>query len=140
MYSSQECGYFALQAPGHDHYLVQAEVVLLEVLRADGSPCEPGETGRVVVTPLTNYAMPLLRYEIGDFATVGAASPCGRGLPVLDRILGRVRNMLVPPDRQRHWTAFGPPTQAKVPPVPHDRKSVREGQSVAGGVETRSTS
>lgn len=117
MYSSQECGYFALQAPGHDHYLVQAEVVLLEVLRADGSPCGAGETGRVVVTPLTNYAMPLLRYEIGDFATVGAASPCGRGLPVLERILGRVRNMLVTPDGQRIWPAFGTQTLVKVAPI-----------------------
>src|SRR3546814_12503103 len=61
--------------------------------------------------------MPLLRYEIGDFATVGAASPCGRGLPVLDRILGRVRNMLVTPDGQRIWPAFGTQTLVKVAPI-----------------------
>lgn len=117
MYSSQECGYFALQCPGYDHYLVQVESVLLEVLDAQGRPCRPGETGRVVVTPLTNFAMPLLRYEIGDFATVGGPSPCGRGLPVLERILGRVRNMLVKPDGQKIWPAFGTQTLVKVAPI-----------------------
>lgn len=117
MYSSQECGYFALQCPDHDHYLVQAESVLLEVLDRAGRPCRPGETGRVVVTPLTNYAMPLLRYEIGDFATVGGPSPCGRGLPVLERILGRVRNMLLKPDGQKIWPAFGTQSLVKVAPI-----------------------
>ena len=117
MYSSQECGYFALQCPGHDHYLVQAESVLLEVIDDSGVPCLPGETGRVVVTPLMNFAMPLLRYEIGDYATVGGASPCGRGLPVLERILGRVRNMLVRPDGSKIWPAFGTKTLMKVAPV-----------------------
>lgn len=117
MYSTQECGYIALQAPGRDDYLVQAETVLLEVLDADGEPCAEGETGRVVVTPLTNFAMPLLRYEIGDFATVGGASPCGRGLPVLKRILGRVRNMLVKPDGDRIWPAFGTSGLMSVAPV-----------------------
>lgn len=130
MYSSQECGYFALQCPGHDHYLVQAESCLLEVLRDDGEPCAVGETGRVVVTPLLAFAMPLLRYEIGDYATVGGASPCGRGLPVLERILGRVRNMLVQPDGQRIWPAFGTRTLVKLAPirqyqfVQHDRHRV----------------
>ncbi|GAB4370342.1 MAG: phenylacetate--CoA ligase family protein [Kiloniellaceae bacterium] len=117
MYSAQECGYFALQCPGHDHYLVQAESVLLEVIDEAGAPCRPGETGRVVVTPLMNFAMPLLRYEIGDYATVGGASPCGRGLPVLERILGRVRNMLVRPDGGKVWPAFGTKTLMKVAPV-----------------------
>jgi phenylacetate-CoA ligase len=130
MYSAQECGYFALQCPGHDHYLVQAETMLLEVLDADGRPCRPGETGRVVVTPLHNFAMPLLRYEIGDYATLGGPSPCGRGLPVLERILGRVRNMLVLPDGGRIWPAFGTKTLVKLAPirqyqfVQHDRATV----------------
>lgn len=117
MYSSQECGYFALQCPGHDHYLVQAESVLLEVIDDDGEACRPGETGRVVVTPLVNFAMPLLRYEIGDYATVGGPSTCGRGLPVLERILGRVRNMLVCPDGSKIWPSFGTKTLMKVAPV-----------------------
>jgi phenylacetate-CoA ligase len=74
---------------------VSAEGSLIEILRDDGSPAKPGETGRVIVTPLFNYAMPLIRYELGDFAEVGSAKPpCGRGLPALHRIQGRYRNML----------------------------------------------
>lgn len=103
MYTTKEAGAIALQCPEHEHYHVMAEDVLVEVLDEDGSPCHPGEVGRVVVTPLHNYAMPLLRYEIGDYAEVGAPCSCGRGLPVLNRILGRVRNMLILPDGTRYW-------------------------------------
>jgi phenylacetate-coenzyme A ligase PaaK-like adenylate-forming protein len=61
----------------------------VEVLDEEGRPCAPGETGRVVATSLNNFAMPLIRYETGDTAEVGAPCPCGRGLPVLTRIMGR---------------------------------------------------
>ena len=47
--------------------------------------------------------MPLLRYEIGDYAELGEPCPCGRGLPVLKRILGREQNMLVLPGGERRW-------------------------------------
>jgi phenylacetate-CoA ligase len=97
-YSCRELGSIALQCPEAGQYHVQSENVYLEILREDGSPCEPGESGRVVVTPLHNFAMPLLRYELGDFATLGAPCSCGRGLPVLRAILGRVRNMARDPN------------------------------------------
>ena len=103
MYSAQETGYMALQCPDHEHYHVQAESALVEVLDDRGNPSGPGQVGRVVVTPLHNFAMPLIRYEIGDFAEVGGPCSCGRGLPVLTRILGRVRNMLVLPSGDRLW-------------------------------------
>ena len=94
VYSAEEVGYIALQCPEHEHYHVQAESVLVEILDERGAPAPPGETGRVVVTDLHNFAMPLVRYEIGDYAEVGEPCACGRGLPVLRRIVGRVRNML----------------------------------------------
>ena len=105
-YSSEELGYIALQCPGREHYHVQAESLLVEVLRADGSPCAPGETGRLVVTTLHNFAMPLVRYANGDYVEAGEPCPCGRGLQVLTRIAGRQRNMLVRPDGVRHWPSF----------------------------------
>jgi phenylacetate-CoA ligase len=120
MYSSQEVGYLALQCPKHEHYHVQSEGVLVEVLDDGGRPCTPGEIGRVVITPLHNYAMPLLRYEIGDFAEVGAGCPCGRGLPVLSRILGRQRNMAILPDGSRRWPSIelaGREDLADFPPI-----------------------
>ena len=106
MYSSEEVGYIALQCPDHLHYHVQAENLLVEVVRDDGNPCAPGEIGRVVVSTLHNFAMPLVRYDIGDYAEVGEPCPCGRGLPVLKRILGRQRNLLVMPSGERVWPLF----------------------------------
>jgi len=105
-YSCTEAGILALQCPSHDHYHQQAETAIVEVLRADGSPCAPGETGRVVVTDLVNFAMPLIRYELGDYAQVGEACGCGRGLPVLTRVAGRERNMAVDPTGRRFWPSF----------------------------------
>ena len=76
----------------------------MEVLRADGSAAAPDEIGRVVVTPLYNYAMPFIRYELGDMAEVGSAPPaCGRALPTLRRILGRDRNMFRFRDGSVSW-------------------------------------
>jgi phenylacetate-CoA ligase len=103
MYTTREAGYLALQCPDHEHYHVQAESALVEVLDTAGRPCRAGDIGRVYVTPLHNFAMPLIRYDIGDFAEVGPPCPCGRGLPVLTRILGRTQNMLVLPSGELRW-------------------------------------
>lgn len=117
LYSTQEAGYLALQCPEHEHYHVQSEACLVEVLKADGQPCGPGEVGEVVVTPLTNFAMPMIRYVVGDLAEVGAPCPCGRGLPVLKRILGRVRDMLVYPDGRRGWPLLGDMFYTEIPEI-----------------------
>jgi phenylacetate-CoA ligase len=106
-YSANEVGYIALQCPDGPRYHVQSESLLVEVLRDDGGPCGPGETGRVVLTTLHNLAMPLIRYDIGDYAEVGPPCPCGRGLPVLRRILGRTRNMLRLPTGEARWPVPG---------------------------------
>lgn len=106
-YSAREIGYLALQCPVHEHLHAQSEAVLVEVLDDSGQPCSPGEIGRVVVTPLHNFAMPLIRYQIGDLAEVGPPCGCGRGLPVLTRVMGRVRNMLIGRSGDRYWPSFG---------------------------------
>ncbi len=117
MYSSQEIGYIALQCPEYEHYHVQSETVLVEVLDDDNLPCPPGGIGRVVVSTLNNFAMPFIRYELGDYAEVGESCPCGRGLPVLTRILGRRRNMLTAPDGRTYWPSFPASTWAHIAPV-----------------------
>jgi phenylacetate-CoA ligase len=107
MYSAEEVGYVALQCPEHEHYHVQSESLLVEVLDEQGRTCAEGQVGRIVATDLHNFATPLLRYDIGDYAEVGPPCPCGRGLPVLTRIVGRVRNTLVTADGRRYWPTFG---------------------------------
>lgn len=107
LYSSQEFGIIALQCPDSGLYHLQAESLIIEILDENGQPCRPGEIGRLVATDLHNYATPLIRYAIGDYAEAGPPCPCGRGLPTLRRILGRERNMLRFPDGRRHWPVFG---------------------------------
>jgi len=103
IYSTREAGYIALQCPDYEHYHVQSEHVFVEVLNEADEPCQPGEIGRLLVTSLHNLAMPLIRYDIGDYVEVGPPCPCGRGLPVLTRIIGRAQNMLVLPSGERRW-------------------------------------
>jgi phenylacetate-CoA ligase len=108
IYSSEEAGIIALQCPsGSGLYHVMAESVKVEILDEAGAQCPPGAVGRVVVSTLNNFAMPVFRYEIGDYAEAGPLCPCGRGLPTLARILGRRRNMLVLPDGSRRWPLTG---------------------------------
>jgi phenylacetate-CoA ligase len=117
-YSAQEVGVIAHQCPEHEHYHVQAEAIVVEVVDEAGAPCIPWQVGKVVVTPLFNYAMPLLRYHLGDYAEVGEPCPCGRGLPVLKRVLGRERNsLLITPTRERYWPAFGTRKLGQIAPI-----------------------
>ena len=105
IYSAQEVGYIALQAPDAPHYFTQAETVIVEVLDDQGRACGPGETGRIVITQLHNFATPIIRYDIGDLGEVGPACPAGRGLPVITAIGGRVRNLVCTPDGRKYWPA-----------------------------------
>lgn len=108
IYSSQEVGYIALQCPKHDHYHIQSETTLVEILNEKNQPCKPGELGRVVVTPLHNYAMPLLRYEVGDYAILGKHCDCGINLPVIKKVIGRTRNLVTYPDGKKSWPSYNP--------------------------------
>jgi phenylacetate-CoA ligase len=116
-YSSQEAGYIAIECPVSGLYHVMAETTIVEVLRDDGSPCALGEVGRVAVTDLHNFATPLIRYDIGDYAELGGACACGRGLPTLARILGRERNLILMPDGSRYWPHTGGRHMRDIAPV-----------------------
>lgn len=107
LYSCEESGFLALQCPKNNHYHVQSESVLIEILNERNQPCAPGQMGRVVITNLNNFSTPLIRYEIGDYATVGAPCNCGRGLPVIMNIHGRQRNRLILPDGQSLFPRVG---------------------------------
>jgi phenylacetate-CoA ligase len=93
-YSSGEFGAIAQQCEAASGYHVNAESYLVEVLR-DGRPAADGEEGEVVVTDLTNRCVPLLRYALGDRAvTSSRPCPCGRQLPLLERVSGRPQAVL----------------------------------------------
>lgn len=81
---------------------LSAEYGVTEILREDGSPCAPGEEGRIVATGLHTTSMPFVRYDTGDRGVL-AAEPCacGRGLPVLARVDGRGDDLIVGSDGRR---------------------------------------
>jgi len=106
-YSSQEVGVIAVQCPDSELYHTMSESLIVEVLDENGRACGEGETGRVVLTDLHNFATPMVRYDIGDYARAGGVCPCGRGLPTLERVLGRERNLILMPDGSRHWPLVG---------------------------------
>jgi phenylacetate-CoA ligase len=66
---------------------------IIEVLDENNEDVKEGETGKVVVTNLFNYSMPLLRYEIGDMAVQGSNKcKCGHFLPYIKKVTGRKSN------------------------------------------------
>lgn len=77
------------------------ESVVVEVLTGDGRPAGPGEEGEVLVTDLNNYAMPLIRYRLGDQAVRGGDCKCGRPFPTLERVVGRVHDVVFTPAGKR---------------------------------------
>ena len=117
IYSSQEVGNIALQCPQSSMYHIMSESLIVEILDEQGLACLPGQTGRVVVTDLHNFATPLIRYDIGDYAEVGEVCSCGRGLPTLKRIVGRERNMIKLPNGSRHWPLVGAHSYREVAPI-----------------------
>jgi phenylacetate-CoA ligase len=125
-YSTSEVGHVAVQCRQGGSYHIQSEHLLVDVLDERDEPCLPGQVGRVVVTDLFNYAMPLLRYDIGDYAEVGSPCPCGRNLPTLRRILGRQRNMFVLPNGEKYW----PTLDSRLATVAAARLPVRQFQAI----------
>jgi len=107
IYSTQEVGVIGIECPQGGGYHVMSEGLVFELMRDDGRPCAAGETGRVVVTDLHNFATPLIRYDLGDLAEADGPCVCGRGLPKIRRILGRERNLLRLPDGRRFWPLVG---------------------------------
>jgi len=80
-------------------YHLHLEDAIFEILK-DGRPARPGEMGEVVITQLHNRAMPLIRYATQDvaIASAEASCACGRELPLIEGIQGRVPDIVTAPD------------------------------------------
>ncbi len=96
-YGSREFSGIAYECEQHEGHHVVAESYIVEILK-DGAPAKPGEWGEVVITDLNNFCAPLIRYRVGDLAVAmddALACGCGRGLPRIGRIEGRVQAIIV---------------------------------------------
>ena len=80
-------------------YHVHPEYGIVEVVDKNGAPVAHGEEGECVCTGFVSYAMPMIRYRLGDRLALGSgACPCGRSFPVVEKILGRIDDTLIAPD------------------------------------------
>lgn len=95
-YATMETGLVAHECVEGRSLHVPAEGLVVEIVRADGTPAGAGETGDVLLTSLHHTATPLIRYRVGDRAVAadGAPCSCGRGLPVFGSVAGRARDFL----------------------------------------------
>lgn len=98
-YSQAERVMFSGECDRHVGHHVHEEYGITELLDEHDEPVAPGTMGRVVATGLHNFAMPLIRYEVGDAAAF-RVSPCecGRGLRLLEGVSTKADDILVLPD------------------------------------------
>lgn len=120
-YSTVENALFASECEeGRLH--VSPDAGIVEILRPDGSRCTAGETGEVVATCLLRTSQPFIRYRLGDLARwSGVACLCGRAMPVLEEVVGRIEDVVVGPDGREMVRFHG---------IFVDQPNVREGQIV----------
>ena len=97
-YGAREAGYIAVQCAKEKNFHINTHGVFLEILR-NNRPVKPGEIGDVVLTDLHNYTMPLIRYKIGDVASLDEKKcSCDCELPLLNFIAGRETDVFVTTD------------------------------------------
>lgn len=95
-YGSRDVGPIATETSERDGLHVFADLVFVEIVRPDGSYASEGETGDILVTKLQEFAMPLIRYRVGDRSAWLATPASGR--PRLAPISGRVGDFVRTPD------------------------------------------
>jgi phenylacetate-CoA ligase len=97
-YRSREAGPLAQECHAHKGMHISAECLHLEAEPQGGLSGGGEKAGPVLVTDLMNYGMPLIRYDTGDLGTLSyRRCPCGRGLPMLESIVGRATDTFISP-------------------------------------------
>lgn len=97
-YGCREFSVIASECESHDGMHLAAETMVVEFVAGD-RPARPGEPGEIIVTDLLNEAMPFIRYKIGDVGSpMEGTCACGRGLPRMQMVAGRVTDFIHTPD------------------------------------------
>jgi phenylacetate-CoA ligase len=98
-YGTEELGLIATECKEKEGLHINTDCHYLEFIGNDGKPVPPGERGFIIVTDLTNLAMPFIRYRTED---VGIPSTkkcsCGRTQPLIEKIQGRIADFLITPE------------------------------------------
>jgi phenylacetate-CoA ligase len=105
-YGSHEFTGIAHECSFHKGMHINVENIYLEVLK-DGQAVPPGQIGEIVITDLENYGMPFIRYRIEDLGALRQETcGCGRGLPMLDHLEGRVYDVIHCPNGSTQTGTF----------------------------------
>lgn len=97
-FGSRDIGFTAHESPD-GQMLLMSESIILEVLDTQGNPVAPGESGEAVITGLCSHAQPFIRYRTGDVVHhTDNACKSGRGLHVIDKVMGRTTDFVVRSD------------------------------------------
>jgi phenylacetate-coenzyme A ligase PaaK-like adenylate-forming protein len=98
-YGCEEVGLIGCECEKHQGMHLNIDHLYVEFIDDDNIPVAPGESGKIVLTDFNNRGMPLLRYQVED---IGVPSDklcsCGRGLPLMEGLQGRVADFLKGPD------------------------------------------
>ena len=98
-YGCEEVGLIACECEKHDGMHLNTDHLYIEFIKEDGIPAKAGEEGAIVITDLINHGMPLIRYRIEDVGVpADRKCSCGRGLPLMEKVAGRVADFLVRKD------------------------------------------
>jgi phenylacetate-CoA ligase len=99
-FACMELERLAWQCEERRHYHIDADSVIMQFLDERGEEVGPGESGEIVCTSLFNYAMPFIRYAVGDVGRASKESecPCGIHFPLMEVIEGRKDSFIVLPD------------------------------------------
>jgi len=99
-YAATDSGAFICECE-HGNMHVNPEYGICEILDSDGKPVGPGEEGEIVATPFHKREQVFVRYRTGDTAVRGpvAPCPCGRSMPRVGAVTGRVEDTLYIPGR-----------------------------------------
>lgn len=93
-YGCQDGGASAFECKEHFGYHISIERCVMEFIK-DNINVSNEEEGNIVLTDLDNYAMPFIRYEVGDIGIPSDEKcPCGRGLPLMSSIIGRTTDVI----------------------------------------------
>lgn len=97
-YGSTECANIAIECD-HAKLHILSNNVVLEVVDSEGKPVKNGASGFILVTLLQNFSFPVIRYKIGDFGALSQnPCTCGWPYPVLEKVEGRISEMLTTPE------------------------------------------
>jgi phenylacetate-CoA ligase len=117
-YGSRQFSNIASECKQHKGMHVASDLFFVEIIHKSGKLAKSGEMGELVVTDLSNYYMPFIRYRTGDFAvSTDRACDCGRGLPLLEKIEGRSFDTIRTPEGKSVGGSFWTRLSRAVPGI-----------------------